>query len=149
MRAATRWRVVIGLGLVTLVGGGCVTDVEPPTQILWEAELVGEPDHPIVRGSAAAVSTDRVVRASILVTDLPPGTFSWGYFRGTCEAPDDLVGFTGQYDELVPIDEDVGGEASVETEIGAPMPRGSSYHARVWAPDDGDWLTCGDFEEWR
>lgn len=140
------WRVRLrGLGTVcgVLALSACVTDVTPPQQLLWEADLDGAPpEHLEVTGTAAAVSDGRVTQASIAVTDLPAGTFAWRILLGQCGSPGELVGVEFQYPNLVGP-----GEAATNADpaLGAGMVSGSSYFVEVRTAETADLVACGDF----
>jgi hypothetical protein len=139
--------LLIGGVLAAFVTAACVTDVNPPTQVLWEADLEGSPAHPLVTGSAAAISTDRVAAASISVENLPPGTYSWGFYEGSCGLTGDIVGSALRYEDLV-VASGTQDQVSVETQVSVAMPRGRLFHALVQDASSDEEMACGNLEEW-
>ena len=138
-------KVAAAAGLLLLAA--CVTDVSPPRQTLWEAVLVGVPEHETVSGTAAAVSGDQITVAGIAVEGLPAGTYTWRIFQGECGAPGNLLGVEGQYPDLVVSDAGASVTADAEPALGGTMVRGRPYHTDVREADTGEPVACGDFTE--
>jgi hypothetical protein len=137
-RAAAVVAVVVALG-------GCVTDVAPPRQTIWETSLSGVPEHPDLRGTAAAVSVGTGTQASISVEGLPAGTYRWGVFRGGCAEPGDILASEDVYPTLgVGLD----GQATADAAVPRPMLSGRSYYAQVRTADHVP-VACGDFVPWQ
>lgn len=131
------------VGLV-LALAGCVTDVEPPRQTIWEATLSSGLEHPDAGGSAAAVSGNSLTHASVSVVGLAAGTYRWGVFRGQCTDPGEILGSEEMYPGL-----SVGAEAqaTADAAVNRHMRAGNRYFAQVRTAD-GVSVACGDFEQW-
>lgn len=142
-RLAPDLRVVAAAALV-LGLGGCVTDVEPPRQSVWETSLTSL-EHPDMSGSAAAVSVGTGTQASIAVAGLEAGTYAWAVFHGECAAPVDILGSEEVYPAL---NVDVGGTATADASVPRPMLIERSYSAQVLT-GEGERFACGDFVPWQ
>jgi hypothetical protein len=131
------------VGLV-LALAGCVTDVEPPRQTIWEATLSSGLEHPDAGGTAAAVSGSSLTQASVSVGGLAAGTYRWGVLEGQCTDPGEILGSEDLYPALsVGID----GQATSDAAVNRHMRAGNRYFAQVWTAD-GVSAACGDFERW-
>ena len=130
-----------------LLLAACVTDVSPPRQTLWEAVLVGVPEHETVSGTAAAVSGDQVTVAGVAVEGLPTGTYTWRIFQGECGSPGNLLGVEGQYPDLVVSDGEGTVAADADPALGGPMVSGRRYHTDLREAGTGEPVACGDFTE--
>lgn len=136
--------MVITVATATIGLAGCVSDVVAPRQTLWEATLQGGPEHPLVTGSAAAISRATSTEASIEVAGLDVGgTYAWRIRAGACDAPGDVLGADGVYPELVAEEEPV----SADAVTGDLMLSGRAYHAEVREADTGNAAACGHFIE--
>jgi hypothetical protein len=140
---AGRWSVAALVGILAVLPAACVHDVAGPDRSLWEATLTGTAAHPLVTGSAAAISRSRSTEAGIRVSGLDPGEYGWEIRAGSCAAPAALIGSQAQYPELVV---DAGGEASVDGAIvSGRLESGQRYHVAV---RNGTVVACGDLVEW-
>lgn len=131
------------VGLVVALAG-CVTDVEPPRQTIWETTLTGGLEHPDAGGSAAAVSGPSITQASVSVVGLDPGTYQWGIFRGQCTEPGEILGSDDHYPAL---SVGIEGQATSDTAVNRHMRDGNRYIAQVRTAD-GVSVACGNFEQW-
>lgn len=138
------WRGVIAF-IVVLVLPACVTDPPPPGQVAWETTLTGGIDHPEADGSAAAVSSGSSTQASIAMTGLDPGEYSWGIFRGECADGGGILGAPEVYPVMTAAAE---GDVTTDALIGHPMPREDRFFAEMRAAD-GALVACGDFVLWQ
>lgn len=144
--ARTSWLdrpTMVAAGLVLAVSG-CVTDVEPPRQSIWETSLTSL-DHPDMSGTAAAVSRGTGTQASIAVVGLQEGAYVWAVYRGACAEPVDVLGSEEMYPAL---DVDVGGHATADASVPRPMLIERSYLAQVLTVE-GERVACGDFVPWQ
>lgn len=136
-------RCCVFMGVLSLAA--CITDPPPGGQVAWETSLTGGIEHPGATGSAAAVSGGTTTHASIAMTGLTGGSYTWGVFRGACADPGGILGTTEVYPAL---NASMTGEATVEAIIGQPMTRGGRFFAEV-RTSDGASVACGDFVQWQ
>jgi hypothetical protein len=137
-------RVAAAVAAVVTIAG-CVTDVAPPRQTIWETSLTAGPEHPDMTGSAAAVSVGTSTQASVSVQGLGAGTYRWGVFRGECAATGDVLASDAAYPTL-----SVGleGAATADATVPRPMLSDRSYYAQVRTADNVP-VACGDFVPWQ
>jgi hypothetical protein len=130
---------------VVVVCGGCITDVAPPRQTIWETLLAGGPEHPYLSGRAAAVSGGTSTEASVSIVGADAGTYRWGVFRGECADPGDILGSEDAYPAL-----SVGtpGEGTADAAVPRPMRSDRTYYVQVRTADDVQ-VACGDFVLWQ
>lgn len=128
--------------LACFAAAGCgLTD--PPERLpitLWDASLAPVSGvETTVTGQAAAVTRQRVTEVGIGVTSVPPDmVLRWGFFRGSCSDPGDMLGAEINYPTL-------SGETTTgEGVIGVRLQADEVYHAAVLDDADGQRLACGD-----
>jgi hypothetical protein len=137
---------VIALLALTSLVVGCISDVTPPRQVLWEAVLEGSPDQLSVTGSAAAIGRANHTEASISVTGLADGTYSRAIRHGRCDEPGEMLGPPGAYPPLLA---EEGETVSAEASTTARMSAAGRYHAEVRAEATADRAACGNFAPWE
>jgi hypothetical protein len=125
--------------------GGCISDVSGvQDRTLWNATLQGTAAHPLVFGSAAAISRSSLTEAGISMEELSDGTYRWSIREGGCDAPGGVVGAEGAYPAME-VAEGSGGSA--EAGLTSEMRGGGQYVAEVRESDTDDVVACGAFEE--
>ena len=126
------WTIV---GAVLLAGCSLDTTFEPPVQYVWHGEMVGAPGWENIQGNAALVWTTGRAQfiASIGIQgDQPYELRLWHVHQGTCETGGPMLGFPGDYDDLL-INEN--GTAETDVLIREALNPNRSYYVDIHLSD--------------